>query len=218
MDIVTFDYMLLWRLVTAVILGGIIGFERGGTNHDAGFRTHIVLCLGAATVMVVSECIAEHYGSGDIMRMGAQVISGVGFLGAGSIVMDGSRLRGITTAAGLWTTACVGLAVGSGYYIVAIAVVVLMMFAMLGLRSVARKLRHHRKTVCIKVELNSLTQTREIISELIKEGIHISAVRFEEYDNKIEMRMDTQISAELTSDAVFAALSGFKGITEIAEL
>ena len=97
MKFLDFNYNILLRLVVAVILGGIIGFERGGSNHEAGFRTHIVLCLGSALVMVVSERLNKQYGSGDIMRMGAQVISGVGFLGAGSIIIDGNKVRGITT-------------------------------------------------------------------------------------------------------------------------
>ena len=101
-----FDYSLLIRLVVAALLGGIIGFERGGSNHEAGLRTHIILCLGASMIAVLSELMVKQYGiNSEVMRMSAQVISGVGFLGAGSIIMDGNRIRGITTAAGLWTTA-----------------------------------------------------------------------------------------------------------------
>jgi putative Mg2+ transporter-C (MgtC) family protein len=140
-ELLNFDFTLLVRLVAAVILGALVGFERGGTKHDAGLRTHILLCLGAAAVMVVSEAVTRQYGiSGEIMRMGAQVVSGVGFLGAGCIMVDGNRIRGITTAAGLWTTACVGLAVGAGYYIIAGFVVLLMLAVMYGLRNVARRL------------------------------------------------------------------------------
>lgn len=123
-DIINFDYILLLRLVAAVICGGIIGWERGGTNHDAGLRTHIIVCLGSAAIMVVSQCLVEQYEiNQEIMRMGAQIVSGVGFLGAGSIIMDGNRIRGITTAAGLWTTACVGIVIGAGYYIIGFVVV-----------------------------------------------------------------------------------------------
>ena len=95
-------YSLLLRLVGAVILGGIIGLERGGNNHAAGLRTHILVCLGASAVMVVSEEIVTRYNiQQEFMRMGAQIISGIGFLGAGNIIADGNKIRGITTAAGL---------------------------------------------------------------------------------------------------------------------
>ena len=131
---------LLLRLIVAVVLGGVIGLERGGAKHAAGLRTHIILCLGAASVMVVSERLVSRYGiPQEIMRMGAQIISGVGFLGAGNIIVNGGKVHGITTATGLWTTACVGIAVGSGNYLIAVFMVILMMFVMLGLRSMSQK-------------------------------------------------------------------------------
>ncbi len=80
MDFMSFDYTLLLRLITAVVLGGVIGVERGGTNHEAGLRTHMVLCLGSALVMVTSICMSTHYGvPQEVMRMSAQIISGIGF-------------------------------------------------------------------------------------------------------------------------------------------
>ena len=210
-----FDYALLLRLVVALILGGIIGLEREGSNHDAGFRTHIVLCLGSATVMVVSELLALQYGiSNEIMRMGAQVISGVGFLGAGSIVMSGNRLRGITTAAGLWTTACVGLAIGSGFYIIALTVVALMMFAMISLRSITKKM-NRKNSITIKLELTNAAKTSDVISELIEYGVHVATVRFEEYDHKVEMSIEMHIPDDLTPDDVMLSLSKFSGVVEI---
>ena len=210
-----FDYALLLRLVVALILGGIIGLEREGSNHDAGFRTHIVLCLGSATVMVVSELLALQYGiSNEIMRMGAQVISGVGFLGAGSIVMSGNRLRGITTAAGLWTTACVGLAIGSGFYIIALTVVALMMFAMISLRSITKKM-NRKNSITIKLELTNVAKTSDVISELIEYGVHVATVRFEEYDHKVEMSIEMHIPDDLTPDDVMLSLSKFSGVVEI---
>ena len=85
-----FDFWILLRLVAAAILGGIIGFERSGNRHEAGLRTHIIVCLGAAAIMIIGELICLRYG-GDPARMSAQVISGIGFLGAGSIMDDSLR-------------------------------------------------------------------------------------------------------------------------------
>jgi putative Mg2+ transporter-C (MgtC) family protein len=105
------------RLVLASLLGGIIGYEREYTNRPAGFRTHILVCVGAALVMITSEYIfAEYSGSIDPARLGAQVVSGIGFLGAGTIIRDGVNVRGLTTAASLWAVSCVGIAVGTGFY------------------------------------------------------------------------------------------------------
>ena len=143
MDFLTFDFNMILRLIVAVVLGGLIGLERDENNHAAGLRTHMIVCLGAALVMVVGESMHLQTGSGDIMRLGAQVISGIGFLGAGCIIADRGKVRGITTAAGLWTTACVGLAVGSGQFVLALVVVALMLIIMWALPRFRKK---HTKT------------------------------------------------------------------------
>ena len=175
---------LFFRLVVSVILGGIIGLERGGTKHAAGLRTHTILCLGAASVMVVSEFLVEKYNiPQEIMRMGAQIISGVGFLGAGSIIMNGGQLHGITTAAGLWTTACVGIAVGSGNYLIAIFVVALMMVVMLGLRSLSQKIRTECIKYTIMVQTEKVENISSIFNEIVENGMEICNVKIK-YDNE----------------------------------
>lgn len=102
-----------------MLFGGLIGLEREFGNRPAGFRTHTLVCMGAALVMLTSQYIFEtlrEYTDIDPSRLGAQVISGIGFLGAGTIMKDGSRVRGLTTAASLWVVACIGLAIGVGFY------------------------------------------------------------------------------------------------------
>lgn len=107
---------ILVRVILALLIGGTLGFERGIKRHPAGFRTYILVCLGAAMVMMTNQYIVEIYG-GDPARLGAQVISGIGFLGAGTIIVTSrNQVRGLTTAASLWTAACLGLAVGIGFY------------------------------------------------------------------------------------------------------
>jgi putative Mg2+ transporter-C (MgtC) family protein len=106
------------RLAFACLLGGIIGFERGVTHHKpAGLRTHILVSLGSALVMLTSEYAMLAYPSNNIdpTRIGAQVVSGIGFLGAGAILRSGMSVKGLTTAASLWAVACVGLACGIGF-------------------------------------------------------------------------------------------------------
>lgn len=110
------------RLGLAALLGGIIGLDRDRKSRAAGMRTHMVVSIGAATAMLTNEFVmAANGGDGDPTRMGAQVISGIGFLGAGTIlVRRNEKITGLTTAAGLWATATIGLAIGSGFYALAI--------------------------------------------------------------------------------------------------
>jgi putative Mg2+ transporter-C (MgtC) family protein len=111
-------YSICVRLLLAIVLGGIIGLERGATRHAAGFRTHILVCMGAALAMLTNQFIYDTFSTAvDPARMGAQVITGVGFLGVGTILITGSKkIKGLTTAAGLWASACLGLAAGIGFY------------------------------------------------------------------------------------------------------
>ena len=104
------------RILLSILIGGILGVERGRKNRPAGLRTYILVCLGSA-VMMTNQYVYVTFETGDPVRLGAQVISGIGFLGAGTIVLTGrNKIMGITTAAGLWTAACSGLAIGIGFY------------------------------------------------------------------------------------------------------
>jgi putative Mg2+ transporter-C (MgtC) family protein len=134
------NYLLSWitnnlsyfemflRLFLAALVGGIIGYERQSSHRPAGLRTHILVCVGAALAMVTSKYIFEVYGGitkVDPARLGAQVISGIGFLGAGTILRDGSTVKGLTTAAGIWVVSCIGIAIGAGFYFGGISAAIL---------------------------------------------------------------------------------------------
>lgn len=110
---------ILLRLMLSVAIGGVIGWERGAGRRPAGFRTHILVSLGAAVAMLTGEMVALRSGSGDATRIAAQVVSGIGFLGAGTILKVGVNIKGLTTAASLWATACLGLAAGAGLFLMA---------------------------------------------------------------------------------------------------
>ncbi|MGI6704828.1 MAG: MgtC/SapB family protein [Clostridia bacterium] len=112
------------RILLACFLGGLIGIERESLHRPAGFRTHMLVCMGSALIMVTGEYVFRnfhHLTNMDPTRLGAQVVSGIGFLGAGTIIKEGGSVRGLTTAASLWAVSCVGLAVGAGFYWVAMA-------------------------------------------------------------------------------------------------
>ncbi len=121
----SYYFKVVSRIFVAVILGGIVGFEREYRNRPAGFRTHILVCVSACSLMVLSDLLFEqyYYTYGvmfDPQRLGAQVISGIGFLGAGTIIHFGNSVRGLTTAASIWSVAAIGLIAGTGFFFLAI--------------------------------------------------------------------------------------------------
>ena len=119
-----FDWILIFRLVAAGLLGGFIGMEREFRAKEAGVRTHFIVALGSALFMIISEFAFEGK-QHDAARVAAQVVSGIGFIGAGVIIFQRNVVRGVTTAAGLWVAAAIGLACGDGMYPVAIAATLL---------------------------------------------------------------------------------------------
>lgn len=127
-------FEIIFKLTLACVLGGVIGLERESLNRPAGLRTYTLVCVGSALAMLVSMDMYYSYRqtvNADPGRIAAQVISGIGFLGAGTIMREGATVRGLTTAAGLWTVACIGLAVGAGLYIPAIATTILILFVLI---------------------------------------------------------------------------------------
>ena len=143
------------RLLGAMILGGIIGIERERHNMPAGLRTHMLVCVGASLVMLTSQFIFDvlDYASSDPARLGAQVISGIGFLGAGTIIRQKGSVKGLTTAASLWGVGCIGLAVGIGFYEGALIAFLILFLALMFLRSIEDK--YFKRYYDIKVQFES---------------------------------------------------------------
>lgn len=155
--------MLVLRVLLAVALGGALGIEREIDSQPAGFRTHIVLCLGAALFGLISvhafapfESVrADSNVQIDVTRVASQVVVGVGFLGGGAILKYGASIRGLTTAASMWVTAAVGLAVGLGYYWAAVAITFATLVSLVGFRGlrewVRRRFGRHTETVTFRL-------------------------------------------------------------------
>lgn len=128
---------VLGRLLIAVVLGGVIGLEREQKGKEAGLRTHILICLGAALFTIISVEMIDPEGNwppGDVSRIAANVVTGVGFIGAGVILQSRGRVRGLTTAATIWTVAALGVATGAGQYVAAVGAAVLMLLVLIPLR------------------------------------------------------------------------------------
>ena len=150
------------KLVLCVICGGIIGLERGAKGQAAGFRTHILVCMGASVAMMTGQYIYEYFDTNaDPARLGAQVISGIGFLGAGSIIVEGkTKVRGLTTAAGLWTAACIGLAIGIGFYFGGVLATGVVYVVISKFKTISDHFTHNDMILRLYVEFDELSQLR----------------------------------------------------------
>lgn len=146
------------RLGLALIFGGIIGLERGKKRRPAGFRTYMLVCMGAALAMTTNQYIFETMGGSDPVRLGAQVVSGIGFLGAGTIIVTGrNQVKGLTTAAALWASACMGLALGIGFYSGAIIALLYIMIATRSLHKINNKVNTRSKVISLYIEFNTVS-------------------------------------------------------------
>ena len=163
------------RLLAAVICGGVIGLERGLKNRPAGLRTYMLVCVGACLIMVTNQYLFQVTQSGDPMRLGAQVVSGIGFLGAGTIIVTGhQQVKGLTTAAGLWASACMGLAAGAGFYECVILAFVLVWFSIRLLPRVESYVIENARNMNIYVEFSSLDDIGKIIAKIkIKTAVNV---------------------------------------------
>ena len=171
------DTSIILRLVLAVFLGGAIGFERGRSGRPAGLRTHILVCLGSALAIMTNQYIYEIFETSDPTRIAAQVISGIGFLGAGTIIVTGRhQVKGLTTAAGLWATACMGLAIGIGFYKAAIITCILIVFTTVVLHRLDNYMLSKSKVLDIYVEFNASASITAVLEALKALMVHIDSI------------------------------------------
>lgn len=175
---------IIIRLTLATICGGILGAERGRKKRPAGFRTHILVCIGAAMIMITSQYMSDILGmTGDASRMGAQVISGIGFLGAGTIMVVGkNEVKGLTTAAGLWACACMGLAVGIGFYEGAILSCIFLYAVVTVLHIWDVHSRMHTRVLDIYVELEEVVGIANFMKVVKSDGTKITNVEVRKLD------------------------------------
>ena len=204
------------RLVLAVFIGGLIGIEREKNNRTAGFRTHILVTVGAAIISMIQinivddilRSVAENSAAAQIFkadygRLPAQVISGIGFLGAGTIIRDKGSIKGLTTAASLWVVACIGIAVGFGYYELSIASVVCLYLALVFLKGFEKKYIERKMELICAITFNDDKMAIIELEKYIKEkDIKIK---------KIEYPEDSQEGEELELVYTFYLPTGKSG-------
>ena len=187
----------LFKLSLAALLGGAIGYEReqAHPSRPAGFRTHIVVSVGAALVMLTSIYLAKERGlATDVSRLSAQVISGIGFLGAGTILREGFSVKGLTTAASLWAVACIGIAVGSGFIVGGLVATVVIY---LTLNSLKRFVIKENAGKLLYIEVHDVGLQTPLITKTIKQcggTVHsMELVYTDKKDLKLKKRKDTSV-------------------------
>ena len=198
---------VILRIVVAVILGGILGMEREMKNRAAGLRTYVLVCLGACIVMMTNQYIYQAFQTGDPVRLGAQVVSGIGFLGAGTIIVTKrSQIKGLTTAAGLWATAGLGLAIGIGFYEAALtgAVAILGIFSLM--QKMDNRMRNNSNRLDVFVEISREFSLGDFLREVKELGIEAS---------NFQRERDTETQSEVRAYTVTLKLRKRRHHTEV---
>ncbi len=167
----------IFKLVLSLVLGSCIGYERKRKGQIAGVRTFSLISMGATLSMVLSIYVPQVIGHGDPTRIAAQVVSGIGFLGAGAIIQMKGAVRGLTTAAGIWMTAALGMAVGAGMYVVAVVAMFLILFILLQLERIEHRISLGSESRTIRIEVRQIVKDIQPYRALLAEH-HISLINY----------------------------------------
>ena len=225
---------VMLRLMLAMLFGGVIGLERAKKGRAAGFRTYMLVCLGAALTMLLSQyeyymitndwaALAGEIGiRTDVSRFGAQVINGIGFLAAGTIIVTGRQeVKGMTTAAGLWASACTGIAIGAGFYECVLLAFILISLVIQVLPHVENFIVENARNMNIYVEFDSLDNVGEIISRIKAQDVQIYDVdidhgRQEKFRNPSAV-FSIRLNHKQAHTQVLAAISELESVRTIDE-
>lgn len=204
----------------AAALGGLIGFQREISRNSAGFRTHILVCVGACVAMLTNEYLYHQYPSAglDVARMGSYVISGIGFLGAGSIIKDGFRVRGLTTAAGLWVVACLGIAIGAGFYEAALFGGFIVVVVLAVLKAIEKKFTPKKKLAELELRIkNTPGQLASTLGIISSANIRIKDINIQPSDEDwLDVIIYTTIPNKIALEQLHAALKKDENITVVS--
>ena len=222
------------RLGLAMLCGGVVGVERGRKHRPAGFRTYILVCVGAALTMILSAYMVAMYATweaalgieltkGDFSRLGAQVINGIGFLGAGTIIVTGrQQVKGMTTAAGLWASACMGLCIGAGFYLPALICCIFIIVTVVILSKLERFILSRSRNINLYVEFEDINDLSDVIEKIKLYDtrifdVEVTKAKYSEtkYPNAI---FTLKLSKKVTHTAIMTAISEIDAVRSIEEL
>lgn len=209
---------MIVRLCLAALLGGIVGVERGSGDRPAGLRTHILVCAGSALIMLVSLYGNDGLqGSRDSSRIAAQVVSGIGFLGAGTILHEGLTVRGLTTAASLWMVSAIGLAVGSGMLVVSVFATVIMMITLITFHDLEKRFtpvgKTERRYIRVIVKRN-MDGTSKVLDYLAKNHAKTRTLSIKDNDTNNTIAIELYIKMPKTDD-VDKLIMGINSLQEV---
>ncbi|MBP7277833.1 MAG: MgtC/SapB family protein [Sedimentibacter sp.] len=216
-------YSITLRIVLSMICGGIIGLERSRKNRPAGFRTYMIVCLSSALVMMTNQYIYNNFSGSDPARLGAQVISGIGFLGAGTIMITSrNQIKGLTSAAGLWASACLGLAIGVGFYSGAVIVALIVFIIITFFKKIDYMLTSNNRIINIYTSFKSIEQLDKFIIFCNLSDFKVRNIEI----TKDTIPHEISVIAIITLEAkermnhvdVIQKLNSFEGLVHIEEL
>jgi putative Mg2+ transporter-C (MgtC) family protein len=218
------EHQIIIRLVVAAVLGSIVGIERERLNWVAGLRTHMLVCVGSALFMIVSaggfaDVLSQEHVALDPSRIAAQVVSGIGFLGAGTIVLRRRVVRGLTTAASLWTVAAVGLAVGSGLYMAAATATGLIVVILAGLKPLERRLFVTRRAPLLMLIIDRREASLFAIESALEAAhLHLRHMQIKHGDGPDEDRLQITVHHSRHTSVLSLAeqLRRLPGVREIS--
>lgn len=209
---------IIFRILLAFILGGVVGFEREGLRRPAGLRTHMLVSTASCLIMITGISMSYHsIHPTDPSRLAAQVISGMGFLGAGTILKEGASVSGLTTAAGLWSVAGIGLAVGSGFYIGAGVSSFLIFIALATFPKIEKFITYREKELSLKIVMkNEVGQIGKIGTELGRMNIHITQILTEEAnDSLITLHLNLKTGTYVQKEKIVESILKVNGVQSV---
>ena len=226
---------VLLRLLLAMIFGGMIGLERGRKHRAAGFRTYMLVCLGATLTSILSQYLYVRLDTDwlgfaettsrqiDVSRFGAQVYSGIGFLAAGTIIVTGRQeVKGLTTAAGLWASACMGLAIGAGFYECMLISFLLIVMSMKFLPYIENLIMSKAVNMSVYIEVDNIENLGSVLGFLKREEVRIYEVELDKQQNDHVSQINALLSIRLPMRCqhteLLAALSTLEGVISIEEV
>lgn len=224
-DLLGDDFGLMTaRILFALVLSGLIGFERGLKNHSAGFRTHILVGVGSCLMMLLSLYGFRSYVDEldnvqfDPARIPSYVISGIGFLGAGTIIVNGMTIRGLTTAASIWAVAGIGLVVGAGMYSEAVLTTVVILLSLVFLNNFEKVFSRDQKTLHFRVEVTTELNVASIIEVFDDFQLSVKKIEIEtDANNKRTILIDLEKGQSVEQIALFDRLSKIDHVSRVHE-
>jgi putative Mg2+ transporter-C (MgtC) family protein len=221
------NWVIVLRVLLAVALGGALGLEREIDAQPAGFRTHILLCLGAALFGLISAYAfmpfeatrADSNVQIDVTRVASQVVVGVGFLGGGAILKYGASIRGLTTAASMWVTAAVGLAVGLGFYWAAVTITAVALISLVGFRGLRDRIRRRygRQTEIVTFRLTADADAGQIVSALHDlEDVNVRSLQIDRSGDQIEITVGLKTNVGVQIERMVSELATRPDVDEMS--